>query len=185
MRQRKPCRLHRAWQESCKKCQANEDRALSTWMRKATAYAKKINIAAGDDIFGDGDPYDLADAAAAAFHDNGDPRSFVREAFAEDLASRALERDQQRQSLGVEPHMTSRFELRMTSRDTRRWVAWKKRAATYANEIKIVTTGDLFTPEDLYEVNEKAMEAFENNTMSPEDFIRAEFAEDIAEDDVA
>ena len=65
----------------------------------------------------------------------------------------------------------------------RRFAAWKEEAAKYAQEINLITTGDLFTEEDLYDVKEDARNAFDAGT-SPRTFIDDAFAEDIAEQDM-
>jgi hypothetical protein len=59
------------------------------WKKKATAYARKLDLVGGDDVFGHDDPYELLEAAHAAFTNREDPKSFIRDVFAEDLASRA------------------------------------------------------------------------------------------------
>jgi hypothetical protein len=68
-------------------------------------------------------------------------------------------------------------------REEKRFETWKKKAATYAKNINVVVTDDLFSDEDLYEVNKDAKVAFINGT-SPKDFIDEAFAEDIAEQDM-
>ena len=52
----------------------------------------------------------------------------------------------------------------------------------YAKNINVVDS-DLFTDEDLYEVNKEAKVAFDGGT-DPKDFIQETFAEDIAEEDM-
>ena len=67
--------------------------------------------------------------------------------------------------------------------EEKRFETWKKKAVTYAKSINVVVTDDLFSDEDLYEVNKDAKVAFTNGT-SPKDFIDEAFAEDIAEADM-
>lgn len=71
----------------------------------------------------------------------------------------------------------------MNQAERKRFEVWKKKAATYAENIRVVVTRDLFTDADLYEVNQEAAVAFKAGS-SPESFIDEAFAEDIAEDDV-
>lgn len=67
--------------------------------------------------------------------------------------------------------------------ETNRFEAWKKKAEACADDLNLVTTGDLFADEDLYEVNKDAKVAFDAGT-TPGDFIQEAFAEDIAEKDM-
>ena len=64
----------------------------------------------------------------------------------------------------------------------KRFEIWKKKAETYAKNINVIDS-DLFTDEDLYEVNKEAKVAFDGGT-DPKDFIQETFAEDIAEQDM-
>jgi hypothetical protein len=57
------------------------------WQAQAKKHAEEL-LSLGD-IWDDADPYDLFEAARAAFDDELTPEEFVEEVFADDLATRA------------------------------------------------------------------------------------------------
>lgn len=56
------------------------------WKSAASIYANKVLSL---DPFEDDDPYDLFEAAQAAFESEQTPEAFIREMFEEDLAAQA------------------------------------------------------------------------------------------------
>jgi hypothetical protein len=73
--------------------------SLAAWKRAVQDHADRLEVVAGDPLWGEGDPYDLEEAALAAHAAGEDPRAFVERAFAEDLAARDHDEDLERQSL--------------------------------------------------------------------------------------
>lgn len=57
------------------------------WRERAQRYADRVGVA-GRDLWDSDDPYDLFEAAHAAFEAGRKPRDFINGIFAEDMASR-------------------------------------------------------------------------------------------------
>jgi hypothetical protein len=81
-----------------KKDQLVIEKRFEAWKKKARAYVDKLGLVDGDDIFDPSDPYELLEGADTAFAIGESPKAFVRDMFAEDLASRAYDADLARQS---------------------------------------------------------------------------------------
>ena len=62
-------------------------KAEKKWRNQAQTYADRIGVAGGD-LWDVDDPYDLFDAAHAAFEEGRKPKDFISEIFAEDIASK-------------------------------------------------------------------------------------------------
>jgi hypothetical protein len=60
---------------------------FEAWKSEVQAEVAKCPDLALEPIWGDDDPYDLCEAAAAAFAAGQEPGAFIREMFADELAS--------------------------------------------------------------------------------------------------
>jgi hypothetical protein len=67
------------------------------WKAAAQAHANDLGLP--DDLWTEADDYDLAEEAVVACAAGQDPKSFVEEMFAEDLAKLELENEQWAQSM--------------------------------------------------------------------------------------
>jgi hypothetical protein len=74
--------------------------AFYDWQKKASHWASEL-VGIGE-IWSTDDPYDLTEAAAAAFTAEQTPRAFIEEMFADDIASAAHDHQQTTEALAGE-----------------------------------------------------------------------------------
>lgn len=65
-------------------------KTFDRWCEKAQKHATSLNLP--DGLWDEDDPYDLLEAAKAAYEEGRDPDEFVREIFADELASMEYDR---------------------------------------------------------------------------------------------
>jgi hypothetical protein len=79
-----------------------QDLSFAEWKMAAQRHANDLDIIAGDDLWDDGDSYDLREAASAAFAEKEDPKAFIERIFEEDLARREHDDQQAQEALEYE-----------------------------------------------------------------------------------
>lgn len=72
------------------------------WRLLVQKHADRLGVVGGDSLWASEDPYDLVEAAEAAFAAGQSPKAFVEEQFAEDLAIAAHEENMFSESLEQE-----------------------------------------------------------------------------------
>lgn len=80
---------------------------IEAWKAACVAVSVDLGLAV-EDMWVDGDNYDIYDAAAEAFAEGVEPITFIQEVFEEDLAGMAHEEQQFSDSLDSEDELDAR-----------------------------------------------------------------------------
>lgn len=73
---------------------------FAEWKAAAQAHADELGVVDKDKLWEDSDPYSLKEVAEEAFSKGTDPKTFIEEIFADDLAS--AEHDEQQAAEALE-----------------------------------------------------------------------------------
>lgn len=76
-----------------------DESKFAEWKAAAQKHADDLKVVDGDQLWGDDDPYSLKEEASAAFEKGTDPKAFIEDIFADDLASKEHDEQQAAEAL--------------------------------------------------------------------------------------